>query len=121
MHAMSEGAIKQVFDCNCRKIICKKRNYIMKNIRTLNKLTLALATAGIVVSLPVLADRHELRGPHGGPPSFPVLLEKFDADNDNVLSKDEVPVPVWNHLSAADLDKNGSVTETEFNEAAPEK
>jgi uncharacterized cupredoxin-like copper-binding protein len=92
----------------------------MKNVRSLKKLTLALVMAGTVVSLTVMAGRPEKIGPHGGRPSFTVLLEKFDADNDNALSKDEVPVPVWNHLSAIDLDKDGSVTETEFNEAAPE-
>ena len=38
------------------------------------------------------------------------LFARFDTNKDGKLVADEVPAPVWNRLSAADLDKDGAVT-----------
>ena len=42
---------------------------------------------------------------------------KLDKNNDGALSKDEVGDKRWEHLSVADADKNGSVTEAEIRAA----
>ena len=42
---------------------------------------------------------------------------KMDKNNDGSLSKDEVGDKRWMHLSAADADKNGSVTREELEKA----
>ncbi|MEP7049323.1 MAG: hypothetical protein ABJB12_03180 [Pseudomonadota bacterium] len=42
---------------------------------------------------------------------------KMDKNNDGALSKDEVGDKRWEHLSIADADKNGSVTEAEISSA----
>lgn len=42
---------------------------------------------------------------------------KLDKNNDGALSKDEVGDKRWEHLSIADADKNGSVTEAEIRAA----
>lgn len=57
------------------------------------------------------------RGPgRGGPPSFDVLLDAFDANDDGALEEEEVPPPVWRRLSQADAygDGDGVVTNAEF-------
>lgn len=50
----------------------------------------------------------------GGPPSFNMLLERFDANDDGKLDEDEVPPPVWLRLSQADANNDGVVTRAEF-------
>ena len=42
---------------------------------------------------------------------------KMDKNNDGALSKDEVGDKRWEHLSVADADKNGSVTQAEIKTA----
>jgi hypothetical protein len=42
---------------------------------------------------------------------------KLDKNSDGALSKDEVGDKRWEHLSVADTDKNGSVTEAEIRAA----
>ena len=42
---------------------------------------------------------------------------KLDKNNDGALTKDEVGDKRWEHLSVADADKNGSVTEAEIRAA----
>ena len=50
----------------------------------------------------------------GGRPSFDKLLQAFDENQDESLSEDEVPEPVWLRLSLADADEDGAVTRDEF-------
>lgn len=42
------------------------------------------------------------------------MLEHFDKNKDGKLSKDEVPAPMWEHLSKADTDGDGSVSAAEL-------
>jgi hypothetical protein len=42
---------------------------------------------------------------------------KLDKNGDGALTKDEVGDKRWQHLSVADADKNGSVTEAEIRQA----
>lgn len=55
------------------------------------------------------------RGPQGGPPWMQarIMFQRFDADRDGTLTKDEVPGPAWDFLSAADADEDGKVTQAE--------
>lgn len=53
-------------------------------------------------------------GRTGGPPSFKMLLERFDADEDGAISEDEVPPGLWRRLREADADGDGKVTAEEF-------
>lgn len=71
-----------------------------------------LGLSGIVGS----ASAEQSRG-RGGPPSFDTLLSAFDSNNDEALSSDEVPPPVWRRLSNADANEDGSVTRDEFEAA----
>jgi len=41
------------------------------------------------------------------------MFQQFDADRDGALTKDEVPGPAWERLSAADADEDGIVTQAE--------
>ena len=58
-------------------------------------------------------------GGRGGRPSFDRLLEAFDTDASESLSKDEVPGRVWARLSQADADGDGAVTREEFDGYKP--
>ena len=78
----------------------------------------------LAMALVVSANQCSAQGPGGprgpgGKPSFDRLLEAFDANNDEALSKDEVPGRVWTRLSRADADGNGLVTRQEFDGYKP--
>ena len=49
----------------------------------------------------------------GGPPAPSRLFESFDTNDNGELTSDEVPAPVWQRLSSADLNDDGVVTEAE--------
>jgi len=46
-----------------------------------------------------------------------MLFGNFDSNKDAKLTKDEVPAPVWERLGTADANKDGAVTEAEFEKA----
>lgn len=50
----------------------------------------------------------------GGPPSRSDLLEHHDQNKDGKLSKDELPRPMWEHLSQADSNGDGDISATEL-------
>lgn len=55
------------------------------------------------------------RGPgQRGPFSASVLMERFDKDHKGMLTKTDVPEVVWNRISKADTDNNGSVSKDEL-------
>ncbi len=57
--------------------------------------------------------------PGDGPPGFVkarIMFALMDANGDKALSEDEVPGRAWEHLSAADGNKDGSVTQLEIKE-----
>jgi hypothetical protein len=58
--------------------------------------------------------KHAPGGPHAGPPhkmpSVAEIFAKLDKNNDGKLTKDEVPAPMWEHLSKAGVVKDGAVT-----------
>lgn len=74
-------------------------------------LAISLVHAGTVVAQP------PSRGPgdpgRGGPPNVAELFERMDKNKDGKLTKDEVPEPMWNHLSHADANHDGGVTKDE--------
>jgi len=79
---------------------------------------------GLVAVLAIIATLGDVsaqgpRGGRGGRPSFDRLLDAFDANDDEVLAKDEVPSRVWERLSQADADGDGSVTREEFDSYRP--
>lgn len=47
-------------------------------------------------------------------PSIDGIFERFDQDKNGSLSKTDVPEPVWNRLSKADANHDGSVTREEL-------
>jgi hypothetical protein len=49
-----------------------------------------------------------------GPPSASQLMERFDKDHKGMLTKTDVPEFVWNRISKADTDNNGSVSKDEL-------
>ena len=56
-------------------------------------------------------------GPGVGPvgmPSAEMLFEHFDREKKGVLTKDNVPAPVWDRISKADANGDGSVTKEEL-------
>ena len=61
-----------------------------------------------------VASASTQRGGGGARPSFDTLLSTFDANKNGELSQAEVPARVWLRLSAADVNKDGKVTRTEF-------
>ena len=65
-------------------------------------------------------DKQSGRRPGQGPPwaMARFLFQRFDEDRNSALEKEEVPGPVWDRLSAADADKDGSVTQREVIELA---
>ena len=54
----------------------------------------------------------------GGRPTAKKLYDQFDADQNGALTQAEVPAPVWEYLSSADVDADGSVSVVEFEHAA---
>jgi Ca2+-binding EF-hand superfamily protein len=74
--------------------------------------------------------RMHQRGPESEPspghhfggmrPSPDELFSRFDKNKDGKLTKDEVPEPIWEHLSKADANHDGAVTKEEL-EAARKK
>ena len=83
----------------------------MKNVKLSGKIFLGIAVIGIIASTSAFAQR----------PSAAKLFGKFDNNKDGALVQDEVPALMWEHLSAADADEDGSVTEAEFEVATAEK
>lgn len=71
-----------------------------------------LAVAVVAWSGTAFAQRAD--GGGRGRPSFDTLLGAFDENDDESLSEDEVPGPVWARLSRADADEDGTVTREEF-------
>ena len=82
---------------------------------------------GLVVAITAMASASAADGPAngrgaGGPPwaregngPRPFMLFRiFDANEDDALSEEEVPGPVWARLSAADADEDGTVTRDEL-------
>jgi len=53
-------------------------------------------------------------GRGGGQPSATAIFVRIDKNNDGKLVKDEVPEELWQRLSQADADGDGSVTAKEF-------
>ena len=43
-----------------------------------------------------------------------MIFSHADKNHDGKLTKDEVPAPMWEHLSNADADKDGAVTKEEL-------
>lgn len=78
----------------------------------MKKLTCSALACGLVVLInSVSAQRPAETRPTGGPPGGATgLFGIFDSNDDKELTEDEVPGPVWDRLSAADEDKDGSVT-----------
>lgn len=92
--------------------------------RTMMGLLLGLAVAIATGTTASAADGPPAGRGAGGPPwareggsSGPrpfMLFRIFDANDDDALSEDEVPAPVWSRLSAADADEDGAVTREEL-------
>ncbi len=60
----------------------------------------------------------------GGPPPFvraKIAFIIFDANRDGALAESEVPSFVWDHLSPADANEDGSVTREELKTMAASK
>ncbi len=60
-------------------------------------------------------------GRRSGPPGFirvQIMFALFDANQDNALSEEEVPGPVWNRMSEADTNEDGLATREEFKQLA---
>lgn len=85
------------------------------------KMTVSIRLAAVAVTLGILASsvsaqRPQQEGaqrgqPLGGPPGGATgLFGIFDSDDDGTLAESEVPGPVWDRLSAADANEDGSVT-----------
>lgn len=73
------------------------------------------------LTLGFAVDSASAQRPEGGPPGIVkarIMFALFDANGDKALSEDEVPGPVWGHLSAADANKNGSVSQPEIKKMA---
>ncbi|MFT4559556.1 MAG: Ca2+-binding EF-hand superfamily protein [Planctomycetaceae bacterium] len=88
------------------------------------KMTDLIRLAAVAVTLGILASsvsaqRPQREGaqqgrPLGGPPGGATgLFGIFDSDDDGTLAESEVPGPVWDRLSAADANEDGSVTQDE--------
>lgn len=55
------------------------------------------------------------RGPRPhGPPSASMLMDRFDNDKKGSLSKSDVPAFVWDRISKADTNSDGSVSKDEL-------
>jgi Ca2+-binding EF-hand superfamily protein len=52
------------------------------------------------------------KGPKGGR-----FFEHADANSDGKLEQSEVPAEIWSHISVADTDKDGAVTQAELRQA----
>jgi len=52
-----------------------------------------------------------------GRPTSETLFSQFDRNKDGKLTKEETPLPVWQHLQAADKNKDGAVSKDEFTAA----
>ncbi|MEM1225287.1 MAG: dockerin type I domain-containing protein [Planctomycetota bacterium] len=52
-------------------------------------------------------------------PSRQGPFNRLDANDDGLISEDEVPEEIWDHVSKADADESGSVTEEELRAARP--
>lgn len=62
-------------------------------------------------------EQHYLPREPPGPPIDLIFL-RFDANNDNILTQDEIPSRMWRRLGMADGDGDGKVTRDEFLNAA---
>lgn len=58
-------------------------------------------------------------GGRGGRPNFEKLVDAFDANDDGMLEKGEVPPRVWARLLQADANNDGYVTRKEFDSYRP--
>lgn len=65
-------------------------------------------------------EQHYLPREPPGPPIDLIFL-RFDANNDNTLTQDEIPPRMWLRLGMADGDGDGKVTRDEFVNAASER
>lgn len=58
------------------------------------------------------------RGPRGpgfaGAPMATMLMNRFDKDHKGKLTKDDLPAPVWDRISKADANGDGTVTKDEL-------
>ena len=60
-------------------------------------------------------QRPQAGPPHGFKlPSVDEVFAKFDKNKDGKLTKDEVPAPIWEHISKADANKDGALTKDEL-------
>jgi hypothetical protein len=57
-------------------------------------------------------QRYLPRKPSG--PPIDLIVFRFDANDDNILSEDEIPPRMWLRLSKADENGDGSITRDEF-------
>ncbi len=85
------------------------------------KLGIYLGVIGILVSCNLSAQKQDKKGERKGPPSFKVLLEKMDADEDGKISKEEAKGPLEKHFDKIDLNEDGLLTEEEFEKAPKPK
>lgn len=78
-------------------------------------ITVSLVAAGAGGALAQPPEGAPNQGPQGGPPWMQarIMFQRFDADRDGALTVDEVPENAWSHLSAADANEDGKVTQVE--------
>lgn len=85
------------------------------------KLGIYLGVIGVLSSCNLFAQQEDRKGERKGPPSFEVLLEKMDKNDDGKISKDEVKGPLERHFDEIDLNEDGFLTEEEFEKAPKPK
>ncbi|WP_431127326.1 EF-hand domain-containing protein [Flagellimonas flava] len=78
-------------------------------------------TAAALFSCQLTAQEGSNRGERKGPPSFEMLLEKMDANEDGKLSEEEVKGPLKKDFAKVDLNEDGYISEEEFDKAPKPK
>ncbi len=79
------------------------------------KLGVITAVAAVALTASSVSAADAPAGARGGQGPRPFMLFYiFDSDEDDALTEDEVPAPVWSRLSVADLDDDGAVTREEI-------
>ncbi|SHG85655.1 EF-hand domain-containing protein [Flagellimonas flava] len=84
------------------------------------KLASLMALFSIIGISQVSAQQNRNREQQG-PPSFDVLLEKMDTNEDGKLSEAEVKGPLKKDFTKVDLNEDGYITEEEFKKAPKPK
>lgn len=67
----------------------------------------------------MVEQRYLPREPAG--PPIDLIFFRFDANDDDILSEDEIPPRMWTRLSIADKDEDGDVTRDEFANSTPNR